>query len=93
MVSNVTHFRPQDPAEAAEFDAFLRMLPGLRVTHGGQYVVVCGGEVIASGFDLDTVDRTVKPVARGRPIYYGWVEPPDGFVAFSGLFEVREEVA
>ena len=56
MVSKVTHFRPQDPAEAAEFDAFMGMLPILRLTHPGQFVAVCGGEVIATGvYDSEPV--------------------------------------
>lgn len=91
MAFTVVHFRPSDPQEAAEFDAFLRMLPELRERHLGDYVAVCGGEVIAHGSWLDTVDREAKRLAPGRVVYFGWVDPPD-YVAESGLFEVIEEV-
>jgi hypothetical protein len=74
--SLVTYHRPEDPAVAAEFDAFMRMLPGLRATHGGHHVAVSGGSVVASGVFLNEVDRMAKQaVGFNAPIYHGWVEP------------------
>ena len=93
MVSNVKYYRPQDPAEAAEFDAFMRMLPELRHTHGGKNVAICGGEVVAVGDFLNLVEQRARLLTQGRAVYYAWIEPPEGYIAFSGLFEVREGVA
>ncbi len=49
------YYRPADPAVAVEFDGFLRLLLALRPTHGGHFVAVRGGRVIASGVYLDPV--------------------------------------
>jgi hypothetical protein len=88
----VTYYRPTDPAVAAQFDAFLRMLPGLRTSHGGHYVAVSGGAVVASGLYLDGVDKLARQaVGPDAAVYHGWVEP-SGWTGFrSGkLVEVRE---
>jgi hypothetical protein len=90
--AQVTYYRPVDPAVAAEFDAFLQMLPGLRTSHGGHYVAVSGGRIIASGLYLDGVDKLAKQaVGPDAAVYHGWVEP-SGWARFrSGkLVEVRE---
>jgi hypothetical protein len=76
----VVHYRPPDPAEAAEFDAFLRLLPDLRPTHAHQYVAVSGGRVVAAGPHLGTV----RAAAGGAAYYCGWVEPVGGYVPRSG---------
>lgn len=75
MVSHATHFRPADPAQAAEFDAFVGMLPILRITHPFQNVAVCGGEVIARGSFPADVEEEAREIANGRPVYIGRVEP------------------
>lgn len=75
MVSNVTHFRPTNPAQAAEFDAFMDMLPVLRLTHPFAHVAICGGEVIACGSFPADVEEEAKEIANGRAVYYGRVEP------------------
>src|SRR4051794_18201364 len=74
------YVRPADPAEAAEFDGFLRLLPGLRATHGCHYVAVRDGRVIASGMYLDPVLRLAKSAVGGAAFYCGWVEPVGGYV-------------
>jgi len=84
----VAYYRPSDPAIAVEFDDFLHLLPMLRTTHGGQYVAVCGGQVIASGLYVDTVLRLAEQVVAGRLFYCGWVEPLEGDVFQSGKVEI-----
>jgi hypothetical protein len=78
-VTNVTYYRPEDPGEAAEYDAFVAMLPQLRVTNAGEYVAVSGGRVVARGPDLGSVLTRAKE-ARTEPFFCGWVEPPGGTV-------------
>jgi hypothetical protein len=87
-----TYHRPADPREAAEFDAFERLLPALRERHPDEYVAVCGGEVVAHGFWLDAVDREAKRLAPGRAVYLGWVEPGDEYVVRIGGVTVVEEL-
>ena len=91
MVSTVKYYRPQDPAEATEFDAFLRMLPDLRAKHGGQYVAICGGEIVARGVTLLFVDQDAKRIANGRVYFREWVEPPEGYVFRIGGVTVLPE--
>ncbi len=91
MVSTVEYFRPRDPAEGVEYDAFLRMLPQLRTDHGGEFVAVSGGEVIASGVYVHTVEKDARRAAAGRTYYCEWVEPPEGYVFSIGGFEVRSD--
>jgi hypothetical protein len=86
--SNVTYYRPADPAEAAEFDAFLRLLPQLRPTHGHQYVAVSGGRVVAAGVYLGDVERMARAAVGVAPAYVGWVEPVGGYVFMSGQFRI-----
>lgn len=94
MTYTVEHFRPTDPAEAAEFDHFSRLLPALRDTHPGDYVAVCGGAVIARGPTLDSVYRTGSGLAAGRGVYVGWIDPPGGVeVRFGGLTVMEDEAS
>jgi hypothetical protein len=76
----VRHYRPDDPAVAVEFDSFLALLPQLRPLHGGHYVAVRGGRVIASGVCLDSVLKLAKAAVVSEPFYCGLVEPPEGLV-------------
>jgi hypothetical protein len=85
------HFRPVDPREAVEFDAFLQLLPTLQQTRPGDHVAVCGGAVIASGKFASRVHDAAVAIAEGRAFYLGWVEPAGGWTVMSGLFEVRGE--
>jgi hypothetical protein len=78
--SGVRYFRPSDPEEAAEFDAFLAMLPRLRESHAGEFVAVRAGRVIASGAYLDPVLKQAKSAVGPDAFYCGWVEPPGGYV-------------
>ncbi len=91
MVSTVKYYRPSNPAGAAEFDAFLRLLPDLRTTHPGQYVANCGGEIVASGSCYLSVELGVKHIADGRAYYCDWVEPPEGYNFSNGYVEVQPE--
>ena len=88
MVSTVEYFRPQDPAEGVEYDAFLRMLPQLHTDHGGEFVAVSGGEVIASGVYYSQVSEEAKRAAGDRTVYCEWAEPSDGYTFFIGGFTV-----
>jgi hypothetical protein len=90
MALTVEHLRPADPAEAVEFDHFMRMLPMLREQHPGDYVAVCGGEVIARDSWLDAVDREAKRLAPGRVVYLGFIDPPDYVVHFTGITVLEE---
>lgn len=85
--------RPSDPAIAAEFDSFLRLLPGLRTTHGGHYVAVRGDHVIASGMCLDSVIRLARKAVGGLAYFCGWVEPIGGYVFRSGQVVVLNHEA
>ena len=87
----VQTFHPSDPVEGLEIDAFHRLLPQLRVAHGGDYVALRDGRVIASGASLDAVCREAVRVAPSRAVYCGWVEPAEDGVAFFGRFEVPDE--
>lgn len=82
--SSVTYYRPADPAVAAEYDAFMRMLPDLRQTHGHQHVAVCGGRIVAAGTHLTEVHRIVRRAANGAAYYCGRVDPVGGYVFRSG---------
>lgn len=77
---NVRYFRPDDPLVAAEFDSFVALLPALRDAHGGEYVAVRGGQVIATGVYLDRVLKAAKAALGEEAFYCGWVEPPEGTV-------------
>ena len=92
MVSTVQYFRPQDPAEGEEYDAFLRMLPQLRTSHLWEYVAIYGGEVVAGGVHLDPVLREATRFADGRAVYCGRVEP-EGHVCFIGGFTVLADAS
>jgi hypothetical protein len=85
--------RPSDPAIAAEFDSFLRLLPGLRATHGGHYVAVRGHQVIASGMCLDSVLRLAREAVGTAPYYCGCVEPIGGYMFRSGQVVVLNHEA
>ena len=74
------YYRPDVPAEAAEFDSFLSLLPELRPTHGGNFVAVRAGRVIASGIYLDPVLKLAKAAVGSKPFYCGWIEPIGGYV-------------
>ena len=87
-----TLFRPTDPAVATEFDSFMRLLPSLRITHGGHYAAVRSDQVIASGVFLDTVLRLARMATNGAPFFCGWVEPPEGYAFRSGQLVVEDEV-
>lgn len=91
--TTTTYYRPADPAVAAEFDEFLRLLPVLRPTHGGHYVAVRQGQVVASGLYLDPVLRLARAAVADAPFYCGWVEPVGGYEFRSGLVMVAEPVA
>lgn len=80
-----------DPADGYEILAFEMMIPQLRVEHGGEYVALRDGRVIASGEDLDAVCRAAVRVAPARAVYCGWVEPMEGGVAFFSRIEVPDE--
>lgn len=84
-------FHPTDSTEGLEILAFERLIPRLRLEHAGEYVALRGGEVIASGEDLDAVCRAAARVAPARAVYCGWVEPMEGGVALFGRFEVPDE--
>ena len=78
--ATMTYYRPDDPAAAAEFESFLALLPGLRGPHGGEYVAVRGGRVIAAGDDLDAVLKSARAAVGTTAFYCGWVEPAGGYV-------------
>lgn len=78
--TTVTYCRPDDPAVATEFDSFLALLPRLRELHGGHFVAVRSGRVIASGVYLDPVIKLAKAASGSEPFYCEWVEPPEGYV-------------
>ena len=67
------------------YDAFLRMLPARREQHPGDYVGVCGGEVIARGMFFDVVFREGMTRAGGRAVYVGFLNPPDYGIHIGGL--------
>lgn len=85
MALNVVHYRPSDPVEAVEYDHFVRMLPALREQHPGDYVAVCGGEVIARGMFFNEVYADGKKRAAGRAVYLGFIDPHDYVVHFGGF--------
>jgi hypothetical protein len=61
--------RPTDPALAAEYDAFERMLPELMRHHAGKYVALRGGVVVAEAdtkIDAATAAHQQQP---GVPAY------------------------
>jgi Family of unknown function (DUF5678) len=91
MTGMTPTFHPADPVEGVEIAAFHRLLPSLRVEHGGEYVALREGRVIASGESLDAVCREAVRVAPARAVYCGWVEPVEDGVAFFGRFEVADE--
>jgi hypothetical protein len=74
------YYRPDDPAEATEFDSFLSLLPELRRTHGGNFVAVRAGRVIASGVYLDPVLKLAKAAVGAKSFYCGWIEPIGDYV-------------
>jgi hypothetical protein len=82
--TSVRYYRPADPREAAEFDSFLALLPELRESHAGEYVVVRGGRVIASGANLDPLLKRAKETVGAEPFYCGWIEPRGGSVFHFG---------
>jgi hypothetical protein len=86
--ASVAYYRPDDPAIATEFDGFLRLLPVLRLIHGGHYVAVRNGCVIASGLYLDTVLKLAKAEVGNTPLYCGWVEPVSSHIFRSGVVAV-----
>jgi hypothetical protein len=86
--TDATYVRPVDPAEAAAFDSFMKLLPGLRPTHGGLFVAVQGGRVLASGLFLDGVLKLAHAAAGNAAFYCAWVEPVGGYVFRSGLIGV-----
>jgi hypothetical protein len=86
--ASVTYYRPDDPAVATEYDGFLRLLPMLRVIHGGHYVAVRNGHVIASGLYLDAVLKLAKAETGEAPFFCEWVEPVSGYTFRSGLVAV-----
>jgi hypothetical protein len=86
--ASVCYYRPTDPVVASEFDGFLRLLPMLRVMHGGHYVAVRAGQVIASGLYLDAVLKLAKAETGEAPFFCEWVEPASGYTFRSGLVEV-----
>jgi hypothetical protein len=89
--ATVKYYRPDDPAVAVEFDSFLALLPQLRESHGGQYVAVRSGRVIASGTDLDSVHKQAKVAVGTEPFFCGWVEPPEGtIIRFPSPLRVSE---
>ena len=88
MTGTVSTFCTNDPLEKREIESFHRLLPQLRRDHGGEYVAIRGGRVIASGDDLDTVCQEASRFAPNRPVYCGWIEPCEDGVAFLGRFEV-----
>jgi hypothetical protein len=89
--ATVKYYRPDDPAVAVEFDSFLALLPQLRESHGGQYVAVRSGRVIASGTDLDSVLKQAKAAVGTEPFFCGLVEPPGGYVCRFGSPTVVSE--
>ena len=93
-MTNTTTFHADpttDPGEGYEILAFEMMIPQLRAEHGGEYVALRDGRVIASGEDLDSVCREAVRVAPARAVYCGWVEPMEGGVAFFSRIEVPDE--
>jgi hypothetical protein len=92
--ASVRYFRPVDPAEAAEFDSFLQLLPQLRSCYAGCYVAVRGGQVIASGAYADAVHKQATG-SGAAPFYCAWVEPPEGHIFRVGaprlIAEARSE--
>lgn len=91
MTGTTPAFHPTDAIEGYEILAFEKMIPLLRVEHGGEYVALSDGRVIASGECLDEVCREAVRVAPACAVYCGWVEPMEGGVAFFGRFEVADE--
>jgi hypothetical protein len=89
MAFTVEHLRPADPALATEYDHFMRMLPALRESHLGEYVAICDGEVIAVNDFASTVYADGRTRAAGRPVYVGFIDPPD-YVVHIGGFTVLE---
>jgi hypothetical protein len=87
MALTVEHFRPADPAEAVEFDHFMRMLPALRERHPGDYDAVCGGELIARSEFSSRVDSEAQVRAAGRAVYVGFIDP-HSYVIHIGGFDI-----
>lgn len=76
----IKYLRPTDPAEANEFDSFVQLVPELRRTHGGHFVAVRAGRVIASGLYLDPVTKLAKAAVGTESFYCGWIEPLAGYI-------------
>ena len=89
--TSVRYYRPADPVIAAEFDSFIALLPQLRESHGGEYVAVCRGGIVASGIDLDSVMKQAIARVGADPYYCGWVEPVGGYVFRVGSPSVLPE--
>jgi hypothetical protein len=85
MALNVEHYRPADPAEAVEYDHFMRMLPALRENHAGDHVAVCDGKAVVIDQFASTVDDEGRRLAAGRPVYFGFIDPPDYVVRIGGV--------
>lgn len=62
--------RKLHPSLIPEEDAYIRMLPELLKTHLGKYVVIHGGEVIASGDREHEIIQSAFRTAPGQSMFF-----------------------
>ena len=74
-----------------EYQAFLRLLPGLLTTHPGQYVAVHDGEVVDADADDIALVRRVHAKVGYVPIHVGLVTDESQVVRLPHYREYRPQ--